>query len=155
MPKEVMRRQASDNAYLHKDFHGALSGGLEYIQDRYGEQAVRDYLRQFALSYYAPLREQLREKGLEALKQHIERTYVIEGGAPRITGGPDELRVEVDACPAVQHMRAHGYPVARMWHETTKAVNEAICEGSPFAAELVSYDPQSGASVQRFYRRRP
>ena len=25
MPREVMRRKAADNPYLHKDFHGALS----------------------------------------------------------------------------------------------------------------------------------
>ena len=66
-----MTRSASDNAYLHKDFHGALSGGIEYLHSRYGDEAVREYLRQFTLSYFAPLRRQLQQRGLAALAEHI------------------------------------------------------------------------------------
>ena len=49
-----MRRTASDNVYLHKDFHGALSAGIEYLHQRYGEDAVREYLRRFTLAFHAP-----------------------------------------------------------------------------------------------------
>ena len=153
MPKEVMRRSASDNAYLLKDFHGALSAGLEYVHRRYGAEAVRDFLRQFAASFYSPLRADLRKRGLAALKEYFEQIYRVEGGTMAIRCTPDELRIEVAACPAVTHMRAHGYAVARMFNETTKTVNETICESTPFAAELVGYDEQTGRSVQRFYRR--
>ena len=52
-------------------------------------------------------------------------------------------------------MRKNGYPVARLFHETTKTVNETFCEGTPYAFELVEYDMQTGRSVQRFYRRQP
>ena len=54
MAREVVRRTAQDNRYLHKDFHGALSVGLEYVEHHFGEEAVRDYLRQFARAFYAP-----------------------------------------------------------------------------------------------------
>jgi len=154
MAKEVMRRRASDNVYLHKDFHGALSAGIEYLHEHYGEQAVRDYLRQFTLAFYAPLREQLRERGLVALKEHFERIYELEGGEVEMTLSPDELTIHVAACPAVMHMREHGYPIARLFFETTRTVNETLCEGTPFAAELVEYDEQTGRSLQRFFRRR-
>ena len=95
----------------------------------------------------------MQAKGLAALKDHFEAIYRQEGGAARFELSADELVISVAACPAVQHMRAHGYPVARLFHETTRAVNEALCEGTPFAAELVQYDPQTGRSVQRFSRR--
>ena len=49
MSKQVMDRRACDNEYLHKDFHGALSGGIAYLQKHYGPQAVCDYLGQFAM----------------------------------------------------------------------------------------------------------
>ena len=153
MAKEVMRRSATDNAYLHQDFHGALSAGIEFLHRQYGEEAVRDYLRQFARTFYAPLTQALRERGLEALREHFQRIYDLEGAACRITCSADELTLEVDACPAVTHMRAQGYPVARLFVETTRTVNEAICEGTPFAAELVAYDEETGRSIQRFYRR--
>ena len=152
MAKEVMKRQAADNEYLHKDFHGALSAGIDYLEEHYGEQAVGEYLRQFATSYYRPLREDLAVRGLAALKEHFEKQYEQEDGSIRITLSDDEMILEVDACPAVTHMRACGYQVARLFVETTRTVNEAICEGSDFAAELVEYDPQTGRSRQRFYR---
>jgi hypothetical protein len=153
MTKEIVDRRASDNEYLHKDFHGALSAGIEYIHKNYGQQAVLDYLRQFALAYYSPLMEELQKRGLIALKEHFENMYQLEGGEIEITLSDDELILKVDACPAVIHMRANGYPVAELFHETTKTVNETICEGSEFVFELVEYEPETGRSVQRFYRR--
>ena len=153
MTKEVMRRRAADNQYLHKDFHGALSAGLDYLAEHYGEQAVCDYLRQFTLTFYAPLREQLKKRGLVALKEHFEKIYEIEGSDIGIEFSEDEMILRVQACPAVTHMRGHGYKVSPLFYETTKTVNEALCEGSEFAAKLVEYDDQTGKSVQRFYRR--
>jgi len=154
MAKQVMRRDAADNEYLHRDFHGALSAGIEYLHENYGEEAVREYLWQFARSYYAPLSEALRRRGLAALEEHFRRTYEREGGEVRFTSSEDELRIEVDACPAVTHLRRQRYPVARLFRETTDVVNRAVCHGTPFAAELLEYDDQTGRSVQRFYRSR-
>ena len=153
MTKEVITRNASDNEYLHKDFHGALSAGIEYLHSRYGEQAVRDYLHRFAAAFYAPLKRALNEHGLAALKKHFETIYAVEGGTVRFSLSDDELTLTVDSCPAVMHMRQQGYSIARLFYETTKTVNEAICEGTAYAFELVEYDPQTGRSVQRFYRR--
>lgn len=153
MSKQVMHRQAADNVYLHKDFHGALSGGIEYLHKQCGAEAVREYLHNFARTYYAPLTRQLAQDGLSALREHFERIYADEGAAVDIALTESEMVLRVPMCPAVAHMRAHGYPVARLFHETTATVNAAICEGTPFAAELLEYDVETGRSVQRFYRR--
>lgn len=153
MAKEKMRRKASDNEYLHKDFHGALSNGIEYLDINFGEDAVREYLRRFTKAFYGPLIEQVKARGLIALKEHFERVYAIEGGDASIDLAGDVLAVEVKQCPAVSHMRSHGYSVARLWVETTRTVNEALCEGTPYQAELLDYDEQTGAGIQRFTRR--
>jgi len=153
MTKEKITRRAADNEYLHKDFHGALSVGLEYLENNYGEEAVREFLHRFATTFHAPLTEAVNRRGLIALKEYLTKLYEIEGGNVKITLSDDELLVEVDACPAVMHMREHGYAVARLFSETTRTVNEAICESTPFAAQLVEYDEQTGRSIQRFYRR--
>ena len=154
MAKEIMRRTASDNVYLHKDFHGALSNGIQFIHEKYGAEAVREYLRQFGEAYYAPLKSEIRRRGLAALKDHFEKMYRLEGGIIHLACSEDELRLEVEACPAVMHMRAHGHKVAELFFETTKTVNEVLCEGTPFAAELISYDKADGRSIQRFCRRK-
>ena len=154
MAKLTMQRDAADNVYLHKDFHGALSNGIEYLHTRYGEEAVREYLRQFTRAYYAPLMADIQARGLLAIKEHMEHLYRIEGGDVRITLDEDALTVEVEACPAVAHMRASEYTVARLWRETTRTVNETLCEGTLFVAEMVDYDDETGRSVQRFHRRK-
>jgi len=153
MPKQVMRHKASDNEYLHKDFHGALSCGIEYLHVCYGEDAVRAYLCDFAASFFAPLREALISRGLVALKAHFEKVYKVEQAEAEFSLSGNELVIRVKACPAVTHMRRQGYQVARLFHETTRTVNEALCEGTPYAAELVEYDYGTGRSVQRFFRR--
>lgn len=153
MPREVMKRSAADNVYLHRDFHGALSAGIQYLDETFGEEAVREYLRGFTLSFYGPLRERIMAEGLSALRDHFEELYRVEGGEVEITLNANELLIRVAACPAVTHMRAQGYPVARLWVETTRTVNEALVEGTPFAAELVEYDAWTGRSLQRFFRR--
>lgn len=153
MTVERMDRRASDNAYLHKDFHGALSCGIEYLDERFGAAAVRDYLRTFALSFYAPLREKLKRVGLSALKEHFEELYRTEGGDAEVDLFDDRLVIRVAACPAVMHMRRKGYPVARLFYETTDTVNRALCEGTGFVANLAEYDPETGRSVQIFSRK--
>lgn len=153
MAGEVMRRRASDNEYLHKDFHGALSVGLDYLREHYGEESVREYLREFAGAFYAPLTGDIKQRGLVALKEYFEKLYETEGGEISITFSSEELIVCVQACPAVTHIRKNNHSVSPLFYETTKTVNETICRDTPFAAELVEYDPQTGRSVQRFYRR--
>ena len=153
MASRIMSRKASDNEYLHRDFHGALSAGIEYLHTNYGEEAVRDYLRDFTRKYYAPLKRAIRQRGLAPLKKHFETMYTRERARFRVRLTRDELVVTVAACPAMAHMKRRGYPVARLFHETTRTVNEALCEGTPFKAELTEYDPVTGRSVQRFFRR--
>ena len=153
MTKEVMRRLASDNVYLHKDFHGALSDGLIYLEQRYGGEAVREYLRQFASAFYAPLTQAIRERGLAALQEHIERTYALEGGEVRITRSDDEMWLEVVSCPAVRHLREAGYAVAPLFGETSKTVYETICAGTPFECQWLDYDETTGRAALRFFRR--
>lgn len=155
MSRRSIRRTAADNRYLHPDFHGALSVGLEYLENRFGPESVREYLWRFASSFYAPLREEIRARGLSALKAYLERIYGAEGGRFSLDCTEDELTLRVEECPAVAHMRARGYGVAGLFHETTRTVNEAICQDTPFSAELQDYDPQTGRGVQVFRRRQP
>lgn len=153
MPREVMDRRAADNVYLHRDFHGALSNALIYLEERFGPEAVREYLRGFALRFYAPLRTEIAERGLPAIADHLRRIYAEEGANVCLELSDDALLVRVAACPAVTHMRAHGYRVAPLWRETTTTVNRAICEGSAYDFDLLEYDEETGASVGRFARR--
>lgn len=153
MPVEVMTRSAADNDYLHKDFHGALNIAIDYLHTRFGEDAVREYVRRFARSYHAPLTRELASEGLPAMRRYLERIYAAEGGSVRFVPSEDELTVTVNACPAVRHIRESGGQPARMFAETTRALFAAVCEGTPFGFRLLEYDDATGHSVMRFFRR--
>ncbi len=155
MPKEIMHRTAADNVYLHKDFHAALSCALSYLEEHFGPEAVRHYLAEFTRTYYAPVREAVRRRGLDALEEHFRNIYRIEGTEITIERRPGELLVRVPACPAVSHIRKLGRAPAALFHETTTTVNRVLVEDTDIEAELVEYDPETGASVQRFRRRAP
>jgi hypothetical protein len=151
--KRLMRRKASDNVYLHTDFHGALNQALIYLERNSGAGAVREYLRQFARAFYAPLTGQIKDRGLAALKAHLEHLYRTEGAEFAIVFSADELVLSVAACPAVGHIRKMGLAVSPHFAETTGTVNAAICEGTPFAFELLEYDQETGRRVERYSRR--
>jgi len=151
--KKVMNRKASDNEYLHKDFHGALSCAIEYLHKNYGEEAVREYLKKFALTYYAPLINDLKERGLIALKEHFEKIYRIEGGDVEISLKDNELTINVYKCPAVTYLRENNRPVAPLFYETARTVNDALCEGTLFKAEFLDYNDTTGGCIQKFTRR--
>ena len=150
-----MRRKAADNSYLHRDLHGDLSGGIEYLHRHFGADSVRRYLRQFAASFYYPLTEDLKKRGLVALKEYFEKVYQLEGGQAQFDLSEDELKITVEACPTVTHLRKNGYQVAELFFETTRTVNQTICKGTPFAAELLNYNPETGSGIQRFTSLRP
>ena len=68
MAKEVMERKASDNKYLHKDFHVSLDIGIDYIGKQFGPEAIDAYLTQYAKAFYQPMT-------LKELQQYFERIY--------------------------------------------------------------------------------
>ena len=150
MPVERIDVKASDNEYLHKDFHGALRVGIEFIREKYGEDAVKEYLSDFAHSYLKSLTEEINLRGLNAIKDYYENIYKIEDGDVEFQITEDELLIKVKECPAVMHMKANNYSVSKSWIETIRTVNEAICDNTRYKAELLEYNVDTGASIQRF-----
>jgi hypothetical protein len=148
-----MTQHAGDSPYLHRDFHAALNLGIRYLRTEFGMEAVRAYLRDFTHSFYTPLREKLQGGDLAVLAEHLRRIYATEGAEFHLHLAEDELLLEVPRCPAVSHIRSLGQEPDEAFVETTRTVNEALCEGTPFQAELLGYDPLTGAGRQRFYRR--
>jgi len=147
---EVIDVRASQNTYLHKDFHIAMNTAIEYLSVKYGEDAVKDYLTEFARSFYAPLIRDINARGLIAMKEHYERIYSIENQAIEIEFNEDELSIYIPACPAVTHIMAVRGKISPLFVETTRTVNEAICECTSYSYDLVEYDSKTGRSTQIF-----
>lgn len=138
-------------ANVHKDFHGCMSFGLKFLLENYGPAEVEEYLRRAARNVYAPLIESLRSEGLPALKDHWQRIMALEDADFDLRLADDALVLEVKKCPAIRHMRAHGYSVSENFCESTRIVNDEICRQAGYAAST-EYDQDNGRCIQRFWK---
>ena len=150
--KRFIDRHASDNTYLHRDFHCAMDQGIAYLGGLYGDEAVDTYLYRFAKDYYAPLIEKARQQGLSAIRAHIADVYSLEGVPENVRFAEAEggLQVSVSACPAVAYMRSTGYEPSKWYVKTTSVVNTAIADALNIQFELLAYDEENGAAEYRF-----
>lgn len=138
-------------ANVHKDFHGALSYGIQFVDQNYGLEGLRDFLSGLAETVYKPLVEDVRRRGLEALRDHWQTVFALENGDVNLRMEDETLVLTVRACPAIGHMKAHGYAIAGRFCEHTRIVNEAVCRAAGYASD-VEYDQAAGRCVQRFRR---
>ncbi len=141
-------------ANVHKDFHGAFSYGLQFLDDHLGPDGVREFLAGLADTVYRPLVEDVRARGIAALRDHWQRVFDLEGGEIELREDGDTLELRVMRCPAISHMRDHAYTVADRFCDHTRIVNEAVCAAAGFHSQ-VEYDQAAGRCVQRFWRARP
>lgn len=136
-------------ANVHKDFHGALSYAFEFLEAQYGEDGLRDFLTRLADTVYAPVVQDLRDRGLPALEAHWRHIMDLEEAEYTLEMESDTLVLDVLQCPAVSHMRTHNYRVSEHFCEHTRIVNDAICRRAGYEA-TVEYDQEKGRCVQRF-----
>ncbi|HOF38747.1 MAG TPA: hypothetical protein PLD73_01645 [Candidatus Hydrogenedentes bacterium] len=139
---------------VHKDFHGALSFGIQFLEDQYGLAGLEDFFSRAAKTVYADLIEDLRSRGLDALKEHWDTVFTLEEGDFETRYEGDTLVLDVRACPAIHHMRARNYRIGTHFCEHTRIVNEAVCAEAGYACS-VEYDQEAGRCVQRFWRAAP
>ena len=138
---------------VHKDFHGAMSYGIQFLTERYGWPEAEAYLRQMARAVYKPLIAKLKARGLPALREHWRRIFTLEGGVFTLSRKGPILELRVKRCPAVHHMKQFHYAIADRFCESTRIVNEEICKAAGYESS-VEYDQGKGKCVQRFWKKR-
>lgn len=147
-----MKGQGMGKTAVHKDFHGAMSYGIQFLTERYGWAEAEAYLRQMARTVYKPLIARLKARGLSALRDHWRRIFTLEGGRFALRRVGPVLELRVTRCPAIHHMKKKGYPIADRFCESTRIVNEEICRAAGYESS-VEYDQARGKCVQRFWKR--
>ena len=138
-------------ANVHKDFHGAMSNGLQFIEDNYGREGLDDFLSRLAGSVYRPLVEALRVRGLDALREHWQMIFELEEGDFEMCIEDAALVLRVHRCPAIRHMKERGYSIADHFCEHTRIVNDAVCRAAGYQSSI-EYDQAAGSCVQRFWK---
>ncbi|NMC37129.1 MAG: hypothetical protein GYA41_02265 [Bacteroidales bacterium] len=146
----TMERQASDNKYLHRDFHAALNMMLNYILDNFGEEALKEYLEQYSGAFHKPLNNRLKSGDKELLADYFREKYRNEEWPVRITASETAVVIEQEACPGIAAILARGEKPCRLYVETYASVYRTLCEGTPFEYSLDYFDNDTGACRQRF-----
>ena len=147
----VLDCKSAEHKYLHKDFHGALCYGIKYLDDNYGPEATRDYLRQVGQTYYAPLSKRLKNEGLGALENHWNEVFAKEGGKFTMEHQDGVLVLTVQECPAIAHLKQINQLFTPRYCETTVVINETICAEAGYACST-QYEPGAGRCIQKFWK---
>lgn len=152
MPKLIMKRNAADNTYLHRDFHVTAEQGLRYIGEKMGDAAVVECLTLYTKRYFRPLIEEIKAKGLCAMKKYLEDIYRAEEASDllHIEEAQDRMTVSVSECPAVRFMKSIDYTPCRWYVETTRTIYQTIADEAGLSFDLVHYDPQTGKAEFTF-----
>ena len=148
----VNRMKREGKKYLHRDFHLLGDNALKYCGDNYGAQAVVDFVKHFAVTFYAPQIEGFKEKGLVAVKEWLEKLYLVEEASEVLhTELTDkELKVTIDKCPVIAYARSLNQELSEYYIEQTRTLYAAIAEASGFGFRLESYDADGAAEFVFF-----
>lgn len=146
MAHKEMVRKASDNKYLHKDFHVTLDLGITYIGERFGgEEAVTEYLQNFAKAYYPPM-------SLKEMADYFKKIYEAEEepNALHLELSDNSLKVNIDYCPAIKYMTSIGHPHSEWYSLTTSVVYDVWAKTCGFEFIMGDYDKVSGKTSFEF-----
>lgn len=152
----VMERRASDNKYLHRDFHVTADIGISYVGEHFGDDGVCEYLTRYARSFYKKLAEEIKSSGVSVIKDYLYGIFCAEERENYISFECDTgaIAVNIEKCPALEAMRAAGHTPSRWYGETTKTVYRTLAEMAELDFELFFYDEVSGAAKFKFSEKR-
>lgn len=136
---------------VHKDFHKITSFSLQYLLREFGLEAMEQFLRINARNIYKPLIAAASVGGVPVIEKHFRDIFMIENGDFDLYWeAGDVLVLEVHKCPAIQHLKASGFPVMEKFCVSTRITNEEICAGAGLKCS-VEYDQENGCCVQKFW----
>ncbi|MFO7612912.1 MAG: hypothetical protein R6W99_10640 [Clostridia bacterium] len=150
---KVIERKASDNKYLHRDFHISMNMLMDYICSTFGERALIEYLMEFSSEFHIPRKEYLIENDLVSLEAYFKDIYEKEEWPVEITMADGELVITQESCPGISHIRKAGLEPIRQYRETYGTIYSTMCSGTPYEYILENFDDETGACRQRFSRR--
>lgn len=142
----IIEMKSEDNKYLHRDFHTSMDNALKYCGDNFGKEELVKFLREYVRAFYAPTIEEIKSKGLVAIKEWIEGTYEKEEACSLLhTDILDErLVVTVDKCPAIEYMSSLGQSPSEYFIEETRTVYDEIARQCGYSLCLEYYNEDGG-----------
>ena len=156
MARLHIERKASDNKYLHRDFFESGDIGIIYVGENFGDAGVKEYLTQYAQSFYKLLVQKVLSNGLVELKKYFEEVYEKEEWSKYLHTNfdDDQLTICVDKCPAVTYMKSIGHTPSKWYRETVYTVYRVLADMCQLDFIVEYYDEEDGKMKIIFIRRK-
>ena len=150
---KVIERKASDNKYLHRDFHISMNMLMEYICKEYGSAALTEYLVQFTQEFHSKRKKCLQRGDLVCLEKYFIEIYEKEEWPVHIELKNDVLIISQETCPGISYLRKSGHKPVEQYIETYTTVYKTLCQDTPYEYVMESFNSDTGKCRQRFQRR--
>ena len=148
---DIIDMKTEDNKYLHRDFHLSGDVALKYCAEKYGYNALIDFLTEYVKKYYSPRIQEIKERGLVALQEWIEKLYEIEENSELLHTEllENKLIVTIDKSPVIEYMHSLNQQPSEYYIEETRTLYRVIAEecGLDFRLE---YYQEDGAAKMHF-----
>ena len=146
--KLFIERKAADNKYLHRDFFVTGDIGIAYVGETYGDVAVKEYLQQYAQSYYKLLAQEACVRGLQSIKEYFENIYKKEEWLEYVSIDLSEetLTITIDKCPAVMYMKSVGHTPCKWYKETVYTTYRTLADMCGLIFEVEYYSEDNGST---------
>ena len=138
----MLDMRADDNKYLHRDFHLLADQALTYCGEKFGDEVVIEFLKQYVSGYYSPIINAAREKGLSAIKEWIAEVYEKEEASELLHTelSEDTLTVKIDKSPVIEYMKKLNQAPGKYYVEQTRTLYKVIADSCNFGFELKYYN---------------
>jgi hypothetical protein len=108
------------------DFYFAIHATFRFIYTRLGRDAWIKYLRDMAVTYFAPVNAMWQTGGLPSVAGYWYAFFEAEPGATvDIKESTDFVAIEVNHCPAISHLRTHAREIIPYYCQHCYFLNEA------------------------------
>ncbi len=121
-----------DTGEVHKDFHGATNTTINYIVDKFGEDAMKIIFERVGKNVYKSIRTGLLNNDPLELKEHLQYYFDRENGEYSLEEIENGFIFVVNKCPAIEHIKKLGLKLSPYFCLQTIEVNNALCEGTPW-----------------------
>ena len=133
------------------DFYFAINATFRFILQRFGLEGLRRYWTDAGTQYYAPVAAAWKQRGLSGIAAYWRAFFAAEPGADvQVQQTGNAVVVEVAACPAFRHLRAHQREIVPCFCQQCYFLNEAIAAPAGFTVRV---DGGNGSCRQTFLPR--
>jgi len=141
-----------DTGELHRDFHLATNLAIDFVVEHYGQAALTELFNRMGKDVYRSIHQGLEKDDPSELMEHLNYYLTRENADYALAENADGFILQVNKCPAVEHIRKSGTRLSPHFHRQYIEISNALCDGTPWQCETKIIE--EGKYRQTFSRRK-